>query len=188
MKSGVRVLGGALRGRVLEVAEGVRPSGARLREALFSIWGPRVAGARFLDLYAGSGAVGLEALSRGAASAHFVEPERGARSRLERNLRLAEPGTTRLLSRPSRRSLAELEREGARFDLIFVDPPYAQEIDSPLLAALARIAAPGASLVVEHRHGTPPTGVSEAWADASEHRYGDSVLRFYSLRDSSAAG
>jgi 16S rRNA (guanine(966)-N(2))-methyltransferase RsmD len=182
VKGGLRILGGTLRGRTLEVAEGVRPSGARLREALFSIWGPRIAGARFLDLYAGSGTVGLEALSRGAANALFVEPDRAARSRLERNLRLARPGTTRLVVRSSREALSVLARQGALFDLLFVDPPYAHEVDQALFEALAQVAAPDASLVVEHRHGSPPAGESGSWNEPSERRYGDSVLRFYSLR------
>jgi len=184
VKGGLRILGGTLRGRTLEVAEGVRPSGARLREALFSIWGPRVAGARFLDLYAGSGTVGLEALSRGAANALFVEPDRAARSRLERNLRLAAPGTTSLFARPSREALTMLAHQGARFDLLFVDPPYAHEVDQALFEALARVAATDASLVVEHRQGSPPAGESGCWIEPSERRYGDSVLRFYSLRPS----
>jgi 16S rRNA (guanine(966)-N(2))-methyltransferase RsmD len=182
VKGGLRILGGTLRGRTLEVAEGVRPSGARLREALFSIWGARVVGATFLDLYAGSGTVGLEALSRGAASALFVEPDRAARSRLERNLRLAAPGSTSVVARPSREALSALARQGARFDLLFVDPPYAHEVDQELFEALARIAAPEASLVVEHRHGSPPAGESGRWIEPSERRYGDSVLRFYALR------
>ena len=179
MKGALRILGGTLRGRALEVAAGVRPSGARLREALFSIWLPRLAGARILDLYAGSGAVGLEALSRGAASALFVEPERAARAALERNLRLAGPGTTRVLPRRDRDALDLLAREGARFDLLFVDPPYADPIDAALLEALARIAAPAASLVVEHRRGREPAPAEDLWSLEGDRVYGDSALRLY---------
>ena len=188
MKGGLRILGGTLRGRVLEVAAGVRPSGARLREALFSIWAPRLAGARLLDLYAGSGAVGLEALSRGAASALFVEPDRAARARLERNLRLIEEGAARVLAQRSCEALDELAREGRRFDLLFVDPPYAQEVDAELFEALGRVAAATASLAVEHRHGRPPHDASGGWSEVGERRYGDSVLRFYELRAADREG
>ena len=75
MKPGLRIAGGAHRGRRLAVPQGARPTQDRVREALFSIWGERVRGARFLDLFAGSGAVGIEALSRGAATATFVESD-----------------------------------------------------------------------------------------------------------------
>lgn len=179
MKSALRILGGALRGRSLEVAAGVRPSGARLREALFSIWMPRIAGARILDLYAGSGAVGLEALSRGAASALFVEPERGVRAALERNLRLAAAGTARILPRRDRDALDLLVHEGARFELLFVDPPYADPVGADLFEVLAQVAAPGASLVVEHRRSQKPEPPGNGWRVEGERLYGDSALRFY---------
>jgi 16S rRNA (guanine966-N2)-methyltransferase len=179
LKGALRILGGELRGRALEVADGVRPSGARLREALFSIWMPRLAGARFLDLYAGSGAVGLEALSRGAAAAVFVEPDRAARAALERNLWLVPPGAARVLAARDREALARLAGEGARFDLLFVDPPYADPVDAWLLEALAPVAAPAASLVVEHRRGRLPPDPGERWRAVSDRAYGDSGLRLY---------
>jgi 16S rRNA (guanine966-N2)-methyltransferase len=185
MKSALRILGGELRGRALDVAPGVRPSGARLREALFSIWMPRLAGARILDLYAGSGAIGLEAVSRGACAAVFVEPDRGARAALERNVRLAPAGTSRVVAARDRDALARLAGEGARFDLLFVDPPYADPVDASLLAALAAVAAPASSLVVEHRRGRLPPGDVDGWRVAGDRAYGDSGLRLY---EASATG
>ena len=125
---GVRIMGGAARGRTVGVARGVRPTEGRVREALFSIWQERLPGARFLDLFAGSGAVGLEALSRGAASVLFVEGDPGALRELERSSQLFPPDRARRWRTRLPAGLGELaeraRREWGPFDLVFADPPY----------------------------------------------------------------
>src|SRR5690606_31609046 len=121
----VRVEAGALKGRAIAVPKSARPREARVRGALFSIWSERVRDARFLDLFAGSGAVGIEALSRGALEAVFVESDRMAVDVLRRNLALVPKTAARLRSRDVDDAVADLLRRGERFDLSFAAPPYA---------------------------------------------------------------
>lgn len=149
-RSAVRILAGRWRGRRLDVPAGARPTSGRAREALFDILQGSVAGSRVLDLFAGSGAIGLEALSRGAAEAVFVESDRRA---LDANLSRFAPveGQVRVLAQDAREAAALLSREGRRFDLVFADPPYGVGASafSRSVAALAALVAPGGRLVVQ---------------------------------------
>jgi 16S rRNA (guanine966-N2)-methyltransferase len=176
----VRIVGGALAGRRLEVARATRPSSARLRAALASIWSEWIPGARVLDLYAGSGAVGLELLSRGAARAQFVEADRAAAAALAKNLALVEAGRAARLALDAGRALARLAAAGERFDLLFVDPPYELEPPVALCAALAAVAAPGARLALERR-ARRPLAVPEPWRPEASRRYGDARLDLFAL-------
>lgn len=110
---------------------GLRPTPDAMRERAFAVLGARVADARFLDLYAGTGAVALEALSRGAAAAVLVESNRSAARLIEANRAAlgAEPAVARLLVMPVSRALRGLAREGARFDLAWADPPFESWVD-----------------------------------------------------------
>ncbi|HSM13632.1 MAG TPA: RsmD family RNA methyltransferase, partial [Thermoanaerobaculia bacterium] len=146
----VRIEAGSLRGRVLAVPPGARPTVGRVRGALFSIWSAEVPGARFLDLFAGSGVVGLEAISRGALEAVFVEGSRRAQVVLERNLRLAPAGSAELVGGRLPGVLSRLGGRPSPFDLVFLDPPYDQPPAPALLEALEALAAPGARLAAEH--------------------------------------
>ncbi|MCP3962711.1 MAG: 16S rRNA (guanine(966)-N(2))-methyltransferase RsmD [bacterium] len=180
----MRILGGTYRGRRLAVAADVRPSESRVREALFSIWSDLVEGCRFLDLFAGSGGVGLEALSRGARSATFVERDPRVLAVLRRNLGVAAPGSTQLLrlSLPAqlgRRPVADDER----YDLIFADPPYHFERYEALLAAAEHWLAPGGEMVIEHSRRVEPASAVGPWRRREQRRYGDSCLGFYVLRN-----
>lgn len=177
--SGIRILGGDLRGRRLVVPAGSRPSSARLREALFSIWAGEVPTARFLDLYAGSGAIALEALSRGAARATLVEKDRSALSALRRNLGLVAPERVRLLSSDSGRALRRLVEEGDRFDLMYADPPYDLDFGAEELAALCAVGATHARIGLERRAGEASPSPPERWELESARSYGDSELHFY---------
>ncbi len=181
----LRILGGALRGRRLRVASGVRPTGSRLREALFSIWGPRIEGARFLDLFAGSGAVGLEALSRGARCAVFVESDPRMLRALERNLGELAPEVSRVwrLRLPG----AEGQAEGT-FDLIFADPPYRFSAYPELLRRAAPWLAPGGELAVEHSARCEIPGDLEPLRRVDLRRYGDSCLSFFRAESAGARG
>ena len=178
----LRVVGGSLRGRKLEVAErGVRPTSERAREAIFDILGPaRVVGAAVLDLYAGSGALGVEALSRGAARAEFVERDPAVARLLRENL--AALG----VSDRARVSIADLDRGdlpaelSGPWDLVFLDPPYAGEGGTRWLERLPRLPWPpdGGLVIYEHRSGIeipPPPGL----ALAVERAYGDTAVSIY---------
>jgi 16S rRNA (guanine966-N2)-methyltransferase len=175
----LRVVSGVLGGRALKSPPGTtRPTQDRVRAALFDILGPRVAAARVLDLYAGSGALGIEALSRGAASAVFVERGRAASAVLEENLRaLGLGGRFRLLRLPVARALALLGREGARFDLVLADPPYALA-PGAWRGAAGALLAPGGLLVVETAARRPPQ--SDPDLDLVRRAvYGDTALEFW---------
>ncbi|HVG75748.1 MAG TPA: 16S rRNA (guanine(966)-N(2))-methyltransferase RsmD [Thermoleophilaceae bacterium] len=150
----MRVVAGEFKGRRLAAPRGrrTRPTADRVREAIFSMLGD-VSGARVLDLYAGSGALGIEALSRGAESAVFVERDRAALAALERNLEATgAPGEVR------RQDVARfLARQEGTFDLVFCDPPYdgAPAIAATLAAALPEILDEDARIVTESDKRNP---------------------------------
>lgn len=175
----VRVGAGSLKGRAIAVPMNARPSEARVRGALFSIWAERVRDARFLDLFAGSGAVGIEALSRGAIEVVFVESDRVAVEVLRRNLALVPRGAARLRPCDVDAAVAELAGRGERFDLIFLDPPYARSVTESALTSLARIASEDAELAVEHSRRNPPPAEARGWIRRDQRRYGDSALSIY---------
>ncbi len=156
----MRIIAGDLRSRVLQTPPGTatRPTSDRLRETLFNVLGPRLPGARFLDLYAGSGANALEALSRGAQSAVLVEQAPPALAAIRANLAaLALTPQARVHPVPVRRWLREATPESdPPFDILFLDPPYdeANEYTATLEALggpQAWLIAPGGLVIAEHR-------------------------------------
>ncbi len=165
----MRVVAGEFKGRRLHAPRGARtrPTADRVREALFSMLGD-VSGARVLDLYAGSGALGIEALSRGAESAVFVERDRGALAALERNL-----DATGARGEIRRQDVARfLARPEGTFDLVFCDPPYdgAPAIAETLAEALPALTAQEARIVTESDKRNPllltlPLVVERAYGD-----------------------
>lgn len=147
----IRIVGGAWRNRRLATLEGSRPTSERAREALFDILGPDVAGRTVLDVCAGSGAVAIEALSRGAAAATAVERDTSA---LERNRR-AFAASLEVLRGDALSVVSRLVRERRRFDFVFADPPYAVD-DGIRTTDLAPLLAPGGTLVRQHDPRTDP--------------------------------
>ncbi|MES1241281.1 MAG: 16S rRNA (guanine(966)-N(2))-methyltransferase RsmD [Acidobacteriota bacterium] len=177
MKPGVRVTGGSHRGRGLAVPPGARPTEGRVREALFSIWNDRLDRARVLDLFAGSGVVGLEALGRGALAVLFVDESLRAVKTLEANAaQLGERAEVRRLPLP-----AGLVRLTGPFDLAFADPPYAFGEYDALLAGLQPLLAPDAEVVVEHSSRTDLPVEAGRLVRTDARRYGESSLSFYRL-------
>ena len=153
----MRVVAGAFRGRPLRAppGRGTRPTSDRVREALFSILGP-LDGARVLDLFAGSGALGIEALSRGAAEAVFVESDPAAAAVIERNLEAVGGPPARVVRRDAVRWLRG-RPPGERFDLVFLDPPYssARRVARPLSELLPGLLADEARVVTESAKRDP---------------------------------
>ncbi len=154
----VRITGGRWRGRRLAVAgaEGLRPTTDRIRETLFNWLRPRLAGARVADLFAGTGILGMEALSRGAASALFVERDRGLVRAIERSIETLDAGGCRVQAADAYRLLAGGEPEP--FDVVFLDPPYGHGRLDELCTLLAGRGwlADEALVYLEHDRRAPP--------------------------------
>jgi len=186
----LRITAGAFRGRTIQTVPGqaVRPSPAMLREALFNIIGPHIAGSRFLDLCAGSGAVGIEALSRGAAHATFVDSHPASLAVIRRNLETLDAlERATILRRDAAHAPDDLARRGERFDLAFLDPPY----DTGTAAACVRAAGLRAiiharcRLYVQHRRGAP-LPAAPGWQLADERRFGDTMLTTFEREEDGA--
>jgi len=175
----MRVIAGTYGGRTLKAPPGdsTRPTSDRVREALFSILGARLPGARVLDLFAGSGALGLEALSRGAAGVTFVDEAQPAVRAIEANLQ-ALSAEAQVRRQDALRFLSHASQRAAQYDLVFLDPPYRQaERLAPLLSeALPAVLAPGAVAVAESDRRAP---LALDLPLHDERRYGDTLIRIY---------
>jgi 16S rRNA (guanine(966)-N(2))-methyltransferase RsmD len=190
MGSAVRIVAGSLGGRVLRAPPGAatRPTSERVREALFSILGPPVADSLVLDLFAGSGALGLEALSRGAGRAVFVDKARPAADILRRNL--AELGVAARAEVVVGDALAFIAQDarGARGDRgpyrwVFIDPPYRTDLAVRALEALPRAALTSdAVVVVEHDRRNSPAEAHGDLLRTDSRRYGDTCLSLFRPR------
>jgi 16S rRNA (guanine966-N2)-methyltransferase len=185
----VRVIAGRLGGRALKAPAGdaTRPTGARVREALFSILGD-VTGLKVLDLYAGSGALGIEALSRGASSAVFIESARPALLCLRENLtKLALEASATILPASVEGASAKLRNHGP-FELVLCDPPWRNvNAARTSLEALARagLFAPGARIALEHAaNGPPPVPDGASLLRAyDQRRWGDTAVTLFEPAD-----
>jgi len=177
----VRVIAGRFKGRRLNAPtwEGLRPTSDKLRETLFNILAPRVEGARVVDGYAGTGAIGIEALSRGAAHVTFIESHRRAAALIEENLRAC--GVEQGYTIQCADVVAALDAPASAFDLILLDPPYDTENVSAALDAAARHLA-GDGLIVLERATRREPEESEAVIRVRDVKSGDSTLTFFERR------
>jgi 16S rRNA (guanine966-N2)-methyltransferase len=179
----MRITGGIGRGRRLKVPAGprVRPTSGKVKQALFNILADRVADAVFLDLYAGAGGIGIEALSRGARSVVFVDASRDSLNSVKKNLE--QTGFDDQAQVVLSKAEAFLKKSSGPYDIVFLDPPYAEEMQ-PLLELIsgARILKPDSIVIAEHFKKQPlpeSAGNLELYREA---RYGDTVLAFYKDR------
>jgi 16S rRNA (guanine966-N2)-methyltransferase len=177
VKPGVRITGGEFRGRGLAVPPGARPTEGRVREALFSIWSDRLAGARVLDLFAGSGVVGLEALGRGALSALAVDQGMQAVKTLEANAGKLGEGLLEIRRLTLPEGLDRLP-PGA-FDLVYADPPYNFAAYGELLEAVAPLLAADAEVALEHSSRRELPIEVGPLTRVDVRRYGESAISFY---------
>lgn len=191
----MRVIAGTYRSRLLVAPRGMatRPTSDRLRETLFNVLAPRLEGSRFADLYAGSGAVGIEALSRGAAHVFFAEKAPQAISAIRENLRTLavakgftiETGGAATLLNAIATSAGKPGRADTGLDLVFLDPPWEAAAEytatlSLLGGALGRtVLAPGALIIVEHAARTPQPVAVGALRHKRTLKQGDAALTFY---------
>jgi len=179
----MRVIAGALKGRQLVTPRGVttRPTADQVRIALMDTLGPWLPDARVLDLFAGAGGVGFEALSRGAAHATFVERDRRALDALVENVRTLElEARTDVVRGDVVRQLSRLAGEGRRFEIVFLDPPYATDDGERALAALggSALIAPEGLVIAQHltKRRLPEFGCLRAFRD---RRFGETSLTFF---------
>ena len=178
----MRVITGSARGRRLGELKGMetRPTTDKVKESIFNCIQFDVENARVLDLFAGTGALSLEAVSRGARSAVLVDMDRAACAAIKKNMETSRLGEKcRLIARDYRAAMDALAAEGAQFDLVFMDPPYKMENTGEICAALydKGLLAEAFLLVVEHRKGRAP--MLDARFEAFDLRhYGDTEITF----------
>jgi 16S rRNA (guanine(966)-N(2))-methyltransferase RsmD len=182
-----RVIAGTARSvRLQGVGPDTRPLADRVKQTAFAILEPDLRDARFLDLFAGSGAAGIEALSRGAAQATFVDHDARAvrviAANLERTgLLAAAPGRAAVVRADVLGWLGERARDGEPpFDVVFIDPPYADErVLTRAIESVERLLGPGARVVVTHFWRSPPPARVGLLASDRERRFGETTLTFY---------
>ena len=185
----MRVIAGTYRSRILKSLKGLalRPTSDRLRETLFNVLGPAVVGARFVDVFAGTGAVGIEALSRGAAEVVFIENHPPAVALIRKNLEsLGVRSGAAVFGAEALRGLemlsAKRKGDGAPFDFVFLDPPYAAaEEYARVLRVLgsASFLAPGSVIVAEHHKKFDLPAQAGSLARFRILKQGDAALSFY---------
>jgi len=182
----MRVIAGSARGLKLTAPVGprTRPTADRVKEALFSIIASRreLVGARILDICAGTGSLGIEALSRGAASCCFIEQERLVAAILEKNLaKAALAGRGECLSLDAVKGLKQLSQQGKAFDIVFFDPPYSSDLYASVPEALSTLSllADGGLLVVESSARSRPAEQYGLLARIDRRVYGDTALEFF---------
>ncbi|MCJ8140659.1 16S rRNA (guanine(966)-N(2))-methyltransferase RsmD [Falsirhodobacter halotolerans] len=180
----MRIVGGRLRGtRLAEVGAGdpaahLRPTSDRVREAIFNLlinggYGAPLADARVLDLFAGTGALGLEAISRGAARATFVDDGTAARTLLRRNIDLTRTADTTEIIRRDATRLGDVR--GAAYDLVFLDPPYARGLGERALASAVAGGWLTDDALILWEEGTPPV-IPQGFDQLDQRRYGETLV------------
>lgn len=183
--SGLRIIAGALKGRRLKTPtwEGLRPTSDRLRETLFNVLAGRLPGARVLDGFAGTGALGIEAMSRGAASVTFIEEDRRAQALIAENLSQCGLGNGCAIMRASvARGLAQLRSspDFVPFDVVLLDPPYDQ-LPETIVEAAGGVVAPDGILVLEHARRQETPERTTRLARVRQITSGDSALSLYAV-------
>lgn len=183
----LRIIGGDFRRRQLPVLEhpGLRPTPDRVRETLFNWLGQALYRQRVLDLFAGTGALGIEALSRDAASVHFVEQDRGVAEQIRTNLETLKATNATVSTQDA---LAFLAKPEAPFDLVFLDPPFHHELATPCCKALEENGwlLPGAMIYVETETALT-LNVPANWALHRETTAGESTARLYQRQNATSA-
>lgn len=183
----MQIISGSFKGRRIRFPEGIRPTQNKVRKAIFDCLGDCIKGSVFLELFAGSGAVGIEALSYGAKQVSFVESDSACLKLIESNLKLVGAKTYNFYKKDSLRAIESFSQEGKRFDIIFLDPPYQRDWakKSLLVLSVCDILAPQGILIIEHHKKEElPKEVAGDGIDRSlrlfkQKRYGEAVVSFY---------
>ena len=179
----MRIIAGAFRGRRLHAPKGdrIRPTADKVREAVFNMIAGEVQGAKVLDLFAGTGAMGLEALSRGAHFCFFVDNGSEAVSIIRENVQMcASQDRSRIIQAPAASAIRRLGSENELFDLIFMDPPYAKGYIDKTLEIVGEVARNDALVIAERHIKDKPPQVPAIWRKDRDRRYGDALISIYS--------
>jgi len=184
-----RIIAGSGKGRRLQAPKGLatRPTGARVKKTLFDILAPRLPGCRFLDAFAGSGGIGLEALSRGASRVVMVESSAAAVAAIKDNLELlrGQGGEGQVFRQDARIALAALADTGVRFHVVYLDPPYESDLYEPFLEQIGEtgLLEKEGVVVAEHFHKRPLPEKIGRLSRTRQVRVGDHCLSFYRLEE-----
>jgi 16S rRNA (guanine(966)-N(2))-methyltransferase RsmD len=176
----MRITSGKYRGRIIDGPKHIRPTQDKVRKAVFDILGD-IEGLSFLELFAGSGAVGLEAVSRGVTELALVEYNRDCQLAIKKNIESLKAKSCSLYPLEAERAIEALHKEGKTFDIIFLDPPYYKEMSKKTLQTLdaCDILAPNGFIVVQHfKKDTLPEDIGNLTL-LKEVKYGDTSLSFY---------
>ncbi len=182
----MRIIGGTLKGKKLVPLRGmaIRPTADRTREAIFNIIGTKIDGAQVLDLFAGTGAFGLEALSRNSAQAVFIDHDAGAIKTIEKNITACGmQDRAQVIRWDITRNLKCLGSASLAFDIVFMDPPYNRNAVLPTLRHLSQgeVLNPGAAVIVEHSPSEVISEKSEGFTLINQRRYGKTLVSFLSI-------
>ncbi|MFC1658679.1 16S rRNA (guanine(966)-N(2))-methyltransferase RsmD [Candidatus Omnitrophota bacterium] len=185
----MRIISGQLKGRKIELPAGIRPTQDKVRKALFDILGD-ISGLSLLELYAGSGAVGLEALSQGAGRVVFVDKDRECIKVIRENIAKmgisaeSETSHCRVIAMDIEEAIKRLDKRGEQFEVVFLDPPYYQELVKKTLKMLNRcdILSPCGFVVCQHFKKDSLPAETEGLILVKQAEYGDTVLSFYKKR------
>lgn len=182
----MRIISGRLKGRKLHTFRGhaVRPTPDRVREALFSILAQKVQNATVLDLFAGTGALGTEAISRGARSTLFIDNNTDALAILRKNIRhCGITASTRVIQWDISRNLNCLIGHAQPFNMVFMDPPYGRDLAMPALRHLlaSDCLADGATIIIEHEPGLQWESISPPLRLTDSRRYGQTLIAIFSF-------
>jgi 16S rRNA (guanine(966)-N(2))-methyltransferase RsmD len=173
----MRVIAGRLGGRNLKTSDSYRPTTDRVRETLFNILQNEIENSVFVDAFAGSGAVGIEAISRGASRVYFIDSGRKALNSLEENLRIADDQTQwRIYSLPVLKALEVIHETGERADIVFFDPPYSYRDYTELLTTAAELFPNG--LIILETSTRTKFAVPEGLTVSREKKIGETLLTF----------
>lgn len=180
----MRIIAGVAKKRLLKVPSGWtgRPTADRVKESLFNILASSIIDCNFLDLFAGTGNVGIEALSRGARKAVFVEKDHRAAGSILQNVKTTGfADSSRLIIKDVYRALTQLRQEEETFDIVFLDPPYGMGFEVPVISSLLelKILSPGGLVIAESsKRDTLPSRIAEV-SIIKQERYGDTMISFY---------
>jgi len=180
----MRITTGKYRNRKLHMPPGIRPTQDKVRKAVFDILGD-IEGLTFLEIFAGSGAVGFEALSRGASELTLIESSHSAIVAIKRNIALLNASSCNLYHIEAEKAINLLSRDKKSFDIIFIDPPYLKEMAKKILQSLEAydILSPNGLIVVQHSKAETLPGESLKYSLIKEAKYGDTWLSIFRKKE-----